>query len=229
MTVQLTSRRGAPGKAYLLALPAALWVSTAGVFWLAAQALGQPAGYLLGFAFYWLFWCLAVPRLLLGPGGWRRLVTDQAPLFSRANWPAALLWVIVTGVAVLMYGQKFVAAPGALILIAIPVALFSGFCEEGLWRGLYVSANPRNPWLGILYPAAGFAVWHLAPQMIYPAANVPAFILSTLCLGLAYGFIAYRTGSARWTAFSHGLNGILALAGPLGQVCWWLCSRGGHL
>ena len=39
------------------------------------------------------------------------------------------------------------------------------------------------------------------------------FALSTLFLGLGYGWIAYRTGSVRWVAFSHGLGGILSLGG----------------
>jgi len=67
----------------------------------------------------------------------------------------------------------------------------------------------------VLYPAVGFALWHLAPQSVFPAENVPGFILSTLFLGLAYGFIAYSTGSAFWTAISHSLGGILALGGYL--------------
>lgn len=77
---------------------------------------------------------------------------------------------------------------------------------------------PVNPWLGIIYPAIGFAAWHLVPQMVYPAENVFAFVLSTLFLGLVYGFIAYRTGSAKWTAISHSLSGWLALAAPLAQI-----------
>jgi membrane protease YdiL (CAAX protease family) len=40
-------------------------------------------------------------------------------------------------------------------------------------------------------------------------------VISTFFLGLSYGFIAYRTGSAKWTALSHSLNGILALSGML--------------
>jgi hypothetical protein len=40
-------------------------------------------------------------------------------------------------------------------------------------------------------------------------------VLSTLFLGLAYGYIAYRTGSAKWTAISHSLSGILALSSYL--------------
>jgi hypothetical protein len=39
-----------------------------------------------------------------------------------------------------------------------------------------------------------------------------------LFLELAYGFIAYRTGSARWTAISHSFNGAIALAAPLAQI-----------
>jgi membrane protease YdiL (CAAX protease family) len=79
--------------------------------------------------------------------------------------------------------------------------------------------------LGILYPAIGFALWHLAPQSIFPAENKPAFILSTLFLGLAYGFIAYSTGSAFWTAISHSLNGILALSGMLAPTILKLTRR----
>jgi membrane protease YdiL (CAAX protease family) len=53
---------------------------------------------------------------------------------------------------------------------------------------------------------------------VFPAENKPTFILSTLFLGLAYGYIAYRTGSAFWTAISHSLNGVLALSGMLAPI-----------
>jgi hypothetical protein len=61
-------------------------------------------------------------------------------------------------------------------------------------------------------------LWHFVPQMIYPAGNQFGFVFSTLFLGLAYGLIAYRTGSAKWTAISHSVNGALALAAPLAQI-----------
>jgi membrane protease YdiL (CAAX protease family) len=114
-----------------------------------------------------------------------------------------------------MYGGEFLAAPWMLILAAIPLATINGFCEELLWRGLYVRAFPSSPWLGMVFPAAGFALWHFAPQLVYPAENMASFVVSTLFLGLAYGFIAYRTGSAKWPAISHSLSGILALSGWL--------------
>jgi hypothetical protein len=90
-----------------------------------------------------------------------------------------------------------------------------GCCEEILWRGLYVRLFPRNIWMGILYPSLGFALWHFAPQVIFPAENVIGFVVSTFFLALPYGFIAYKTGSAKWTAVSHSLSGILALSGYL--------------
>jgi len=187
----------------------------ASIFWLTSRWLGAEAGYLLGFAFYWLFWCLLVPRWLLGKEEFAAILHDRAPLFGRANWLAALLWLTVTLVAVFMYAGDFLRAPLTLILLAAPLATLNGFCEEILWRGLYVRRFPRNPWLAILYPSLGFALWHLAPQVIFPAENMIGFIVSTFFLALPYGFIAYRTGSARWSAISHSLSGILALGGSL--------------
>lgn len=117
-----------------------------------------------------------------------------------------------------MYAGEFLRAPLTLILLAVPLATINGFCEELLWRGLYVRLFPRNPWLAILYPSVGFALWHLAPQTVFPTENIPGFMISTFFLALPYGFIAYRTGSARWTAISHSLSGILALSGYLAPI-----------
>lgn len=196
-------------------LPFGLLFSTRVVYQFSAGLLGKEAGYLLGFTFYWLFWCLLVPWFVFRKAGLSSLLTDRKPLFTRENWLAALLWVTVSVVSFFMYGQDFLRAPWALIVLAIPLASLNGFCEEILWRGMYVHLFPRNPWLGILYPAVGFALWHLAPQVIFPVENIPGFVLSTFFLGLAYGYVAYRTGSAKWTAISHSLSGILALSGYL--------------
>ncbi len=201
--------------AFALALPLLLLASQTLVFWLSARWLGNEAGYLLGFGFYWLFWCLFIPCLLLGKAEFASILRDRAPLFSRANWLAALLWLTVTLVAVFMYVGEFLRAPLMLILLAVPLATLNGFCEEILWRGLYIRLFPRNPWLGILYPALGFALWHFAPQVIFPAENVIGFVVSTFFLALPYGFIAWRTGSAKWPAISHSLSGTVALSGAL--------------
>jgi membrane protease YdiL (CAAX protease family) len=194
------------------------------LFRVASQWIEKDVAYLLGFAFYWLFWCLLVPGLVFKKEGLGSLLKDQKPLFTRGNWLAGLLLLIVTATALAMYGRDFIRAPLLMIALAIPLATINGVCEELLWRGLYVRAFPGNPWFGVIVPATGFALWHFAPQTIYPAENQLGFTLSTLFLGLAYGFIAYRTGSAKWTAISHSVNGALALAAPLAQVIFTIVS-----
>jgi membrane protease YdiL (CAAX protease family) len=197
-------------------LPFFLLSSTMFVFAESTKFFGREAGYLIGFAFYWLFWCLGIPVLLMGISGFSELWQEKIKLFSQHNWPAALLFFIITAIAIGMYGGAFIHAPLTLALVAIPVAIINGVCEEFLWRGMYVRIFPDNVWMGILYPALGFSAWHLAPLQVFPAiVGTFPFVISTFFLGLAYGFIAYRTGSARWTTISHSLNGILALSGGL--------------
>ena len=199
----------------LLAMPFVLISSTEFVFISTSRRWGGEKGYLLGFLFYWMIWCLLVPLVLLGVRGFATLFVDVTPLLSRPNWLVTVLWAFITLVTILMYGRNFLRASPTLILIAVPVAIINGICEEILWRGLYVRIFPDNIWLGIVYPSIGFALWHLVPSSVFSTVNKWSFIFSTFFLGLAYGFIAYRTGSAKWTAISHSLNGILALSGAI--------------
>ena len=102
------------------------------------------------------------------------------------------------------------------MIIAIPVAIINGVCEELLWRGLYIKVFPNNALLGVIFPAIGFAFWHISPQLIFPAEQgVWPFVTSTLFLGLSYGWIAYKTKSIKWNAISHSLGGILDLGGAI--------------
>jgi len=209
----------------LLITPFALLVSTALVFEFASQSLGSAAGYLLGFAFYWVFWCLLLPLLVLGWKDFTSLLAGRSPLFVWDNRIAAFLWLVVTAAALVMYGPEFIRAAPMLILVSIPLAAINGVCEELLWRGLYVRAFPQNSWLSVFFPAAGFAFWHLVPLRIFHEGNEWIFVTSTFFLGLVYGFIARKTGSAKWTAISHGLNGILALSGMLAPSLVKLLSQ----
>lgn len=98
--------------------------------------------------------------------------------------------------------------PVALILIGIPATIFNSTCEELLWRGLYARGFPNRRFLGWSYPALGFAVWHLSPELVIPSGGGQIeLVVQAFFLGLAYGWVAYRTGSVRWTALSHSLNG----------------------
>lgn len=79
-----------------IAIPFLLLPSTALVFTLAARQLGREKGYLLGFLFYWMVWCLLVPLILLERDGFSSFFVDDTPLLSRPNWLAAVLLALIT-------------------------------------------------------------------------------------------------------------------------------------
>jgi membrane protease YdiL (CAAX protease family) len=204
-------------KAFVLLLPFLLIPSTALVFISLSQWLGPELGYVLGFLFYWVVWCTVVPLVILTKEGIAALFREENPLFRRSNWLPAALLVLIVVITIIMYPPtRLLAAPARLLIIAVPVAIVNGIAEELLWRGLYVKAFPGNWVLGVVYPAIGFAFWHLSPQLVFPAeGGVWPFVASTFFLGLSYGWISYRTGSIKWNALSHSIGGILDLGGAI--------------
>lgn len=204
-------------KTFLLLLPILLILSTALVFVSLSKWLNAELGYVLGFIFYWLIWCFLVPYFLLKREGVVSLFREKSPLFSKSNWLPAGLLILIVAITVKMYPLTgLVATPARLLIIAIPVAIINGICEELLWRGLYVRAFPDNALLGLIFPAIGFAFWHISPQLVFPAeSGIWPFVISTFFLGISYGWISYRTGSIKWNAISHSIGGILDIGGAI--------------
>lgn len=203
--------------ALLFGLPFFLVISTAVVFRSLSVWFGKERGYLFGFLFYWGFWCLLIPFMVLGKSAFLALFRNESPLFTKENWLVVALLLLITIGALVMYpvGNLF-SSPNLLIIIAIPVALLNGICEETFWRGLYLKVFPDSVSKGVVYPSIGFALWHISPQLVFPSeTGIIPFVISTFFLGLSYGWIAYRTRTIRWTSLSHSLNGILALGGYL--------------
>ncbi len=162
-------------KVLILIIPFLLIPSTHVAFTSLVNRLGKEKGYLFGFLFYWMFWCLLVPFYLLGWKGFLSFLIDIVPLFSRPNWLVAALFIFITFMTLFIYGQRFLQTSILQVLIAIPAATINGVCEEILWRGLYVRMFLDNYWLAIFYPAVGFALWHLVPQQIFSEGNKFAF------------------------------------------------------
>jgi len=107
------------------------------------------------------------------------------------------------------------ASPKALIYSAL-FALATGTLEEVLWRGAYITAFPEDWRSAILYPSIWFGVWHLSPQAVYPSempGGALAFALMSIPLGLVWGWVAWTTGSIRWTVVAHILLKFAALTG----------------
>jgi membrane protease YdiL (CAAX protease family) len=209
--VELTSSQ----KYFLLALPVLLTSGTALVFSGAARWLGNDAGYLVGFGFYWL-WCLSIPLTYWGKDGFCRLLTQNTPLFKKRNWLLiGILSLTVIG-AIWMYFLPNLGKVSIWVVLFSPVAIVNGICEEALWRGMYVKAFEKKLVLACIYPAIGFALSHISPELVFPAKRgMLPFIISTFFLGLAYGWVAYKTDSAKWTAITHSLIGLLAFGKPL--------------
>jgi membrane protease YdiL (CAAX protease family) len=88
------------------------------------------------------------------------------------------------------------------------IALVNGSLEELLWRGAYVSVFPESWFFGLFYPAIGFAVWHFAPQAVFPSrapgGNLALVVVAGL-VGLMWGWVALQSGSILWTTVSHVL------------------------
>lgn len=162
-----------PKKYFLLVLPFLLLLSTALVFISLSQWLGKELGYVLGFTFYWVMWCLIVPLILLGKAGFFSLFREEIPLFRKENQlPISLLITTTVGAFFMYFIPNFATTPIMIITIGIPVAIINGTYEEILWRGLYVKIFPNKVMLGLIYPTIGFAIWHISPQLVFPSEGV---------------------------------------------------------
>lgn len=194
-------------RAVLILTPPVLLASTYAAFQGFTAALGTKLGYLCGFLFYWIFWCLAVPLWLLGKDGLKHIFRKTNPRFGRPNW-LGLVFLFVP--LLLGYGYAFPKAIGqanfTIILLSALIAITNGTLEELLWRGAYLSVFEDNWFLGYVYPSVGFAVWHYAPQSIFPntapGGNLSLVIVAGL-VGLLWGWSAKKTGSIRWATISH--------------------------
>jgi hypothetical protein len=203
----------------LIVTPWVLLLTTYLVYQGAVRALGPQLGYLTGFLFYWFGWCFGLSFLILGLEGVLSLFRDRRPRFTSKRWLGVLLLLSPLLVA---YGYEFPRvlsqATLPIVLTSALISLINGTAEELLWRGVYSRVFPDNLWWGYLYPAFGFAIWHFAPQSVFPSSRPGAslsLVAFALFLGLVWGWIAYRTQSVRWTTLAHIIFDFSGLGGRL--------------
>jgi membrane protease YdiL (CAAX protease family) len=89
------------------------------------------------------------------------------------------------------------------------VAAINGVLEELLWRGCYTGLFPDHAGWGVAWPSVWFAVWHVAPGSLLAGSEAMRLVAGAALLGCAFGWVAWRTGSIRWTAASHVLAGLI--------------------
>jgi len=203
----------------LLVTPPLLIVTTVGAFRMFARFLGPKTGYLAGFGFYWLFWCVALPMVVLGRDGVAAIFQRVRHPFGRPAWLGALGLILPLGLG---YGYAFpraiAGATPVAVLVSAALALVNGPLEELLWRGTYAVTFGSSKLFGWVYPTLGFALWHLAPLSVFPnrapGGNV-SFILAASVIGLFYGWVATQTRSIRYTTIAHVLFDFSGLGGRI--------------
>jgi membrane protease YdiL (CAAX protease family) len=172
-----------------------------------------------GFAFYWVGWCLLLPLWVLGPGALADLFRNPQPSVGRPTWLGLLLLSIPLLLGYVYAFPRAVRRATVKVLLASAIiALINGVLEELLWRGAYVTIFPDQPALAWIYPAVGFAVWHFAPQSVFPnrapGGNLSLVLVAGL-VGLMWGWVAWQTGSILWASVSHVLFDFSGLGGRI--------------
>ena len=172
-----------------------------GLFEALARRLSACAAYNVGFAVYWGGWCFAFPLWVLGP---RRTVAVLGKGRRPASWELTLLLFPVAGAigTQLVPHRRDVDLPVASVMVAS--AAVNAVGEELLWRGLFVEEFPDRVVIGALWPPAGFALWHLAPQRILPAAvGRWRFVAGAAVVGAASTVSAWRSRGLRQALLPH--------------------------
>jgi membrane protease YdiL (CAAX protease family) len=91
-----------------------------------------------------------------------------------------------------------------VLIVLVARAVCNALTEELFWRGVYVRLFPDDAIRGYLYPALAFGAWHIIPQSVVPfGGGSTALVLGACFIGLGYGWVAWRTGSIRWTTLAH--------------------------
>jgi hypothetical protein len=117
-------------------------------------------------------------------------------------------------------GQIFISEIAKLTISILAVtmvaAIINGIGEELLWRGIFTSEFPKNKWLGIIYPAFCYGLWHFAPLSVSGFhEGWPLIIFGPMILGLCWGWIAQKSGSILWISIAHILVNFFALIGRM--------------
>lgn len=196
------------GKEKLLVLmPVILLVTTYLVFVAAVMLFGLKPGYLIGFLFYWISWCLVFPIWLLGRDAVFSMFRKVAEPLGKPKWLGAiLLFALPLFTLIYAFPMQLPKATLLIVFLSTLIALVNATCEEILWRGLYFKAFPDSTWWGYLYPAIWFGLWHYAPQSVltssYPG-GAHSLVLFAVVLGLMWGWVAWKTKSIRWVTLAH--------------------------
>ena len=204
-------------KTFLLTTPLLILISTVVIFWAFSRLWGKRGGYFLAFVFYWLVWGLFLPFSILDGEEIRHLFLNLSDPFERLTVLEGVLLMLPPFLAgITVFRAKITRASGKILWFSAGLALVNGTLEELLWRGTFITFFPSHWFWGFIYPTIGFALWHLAPQVVHPGqmpGGRKTFLPGAFFLGLCWGWTAWQTQSIVLTVFSHVLTDFLGLGG----------------
>ena len=203
----------------LMAGPVLVPVSMAGAFTVLGRLLGPRHGYNAGFTLYWAGWCFAFPLWAIGGKRSLQLLGEATPL---SGVDAVSLLVPLAGAVAteLIPGRRAIDLKVAGVMAGSAVANAVG--EELLWRGTYLEAFPDDVWRGAIWPWAGFTLWHLAPQIVFPSRHGRiSFLGGAALVGAVSARATWKSHGLRWTLGPHILTdacGVRAALFRLGRA-----------
>ncbi len=196
--------RGDVRRLLVAVIPAAVPLSMATVFaGLRRYVTAAPTAYNIGFAVYWLGWCLVVPLWLLGPRTAARLLTSGRRLSSVH---IVLLAAPVVGAVVtqLIPLRKAVDGPTAAVMAG--TAIINAVGEELLWRAVFMREGHGRPSM-MAWSLIGFSGWHFAPQIVLPSRlGRGRFVAGSALVGIASTLAASKAGGLRQVVVAHAMT-----------------------
>lgn len=193
------ARRGAT-----LAAPVAVPMTMSYVFARLRRRVRPRTAYNAGFTAYWLGWCGAFPLWVLGPRRVAAVLTGGRP---PTGPQIAALALPVAGAAVtqLWPYRKEVDARTAAVMVG--TAAVNAVGEELLWRAVPLEVFSGDKVRGAAWPLLGFALWHLAPQIVLPSriGRLP-FVVGAAAVGAASTAAAWHGHGLRHVLLPHTLT-----------------------
>ncbi len=103
----------------------------------------------------------------------------------------------------------------------ITIALINPWIEEFYWRGLILDATNHWPnWMAILFSSVLFATNHAAFGINSALNSGFEILISTLIMGITWGFVYKKTQSLRWAIFAHFLVDLFGLSAAAFLDLW---------
>ena len=158
----------------------------------------------MGFALYWIGWCLAVPLWALGPRTAARLLTGGR---RPSTGDVVLLALPVCGAIGTQLAPRIRDIDAATGTAMVASALVNAVGEELLWRGVFMEELADQRRLAMLWSMIGFSAWHLAPQLVLPSPMGRwRFVAGSAVVGTASTLVAWRSGGLRYVIAAHFLT-----------------------